>query len=104
MTDQERDKILEEINKNVNELLIWKSALDVRCEGHRKDTTEVRATVYGNPGSTSGLQFEVTRLVNGGKNRSRWRDFWVFVLRSCLVAAIIGIGICLLRLFKINIM
>lgn len=103
MTDQERDKILEEINKNVGELMRWKSALDVRCSEHREDTKEVRATIYGNPGRTNGLQFEVSRLVNCKKNISRWRDVLIFILRGVLTAAIIGAGICLLRLLEINI-
>lgn len=100
MNDQERDKTLEKIDTNVDELLRWKSALDVRCAEHRKDTTEVRTTIYGNPGGADGLQFDVSRLLNGKANIGRWRDFLINVLRIVVASGIIGAVVLLIEYFK----
>lgn len=89
MNDVERDKILEKIDSNVDEIMIWKSALDVRCEAHRTQTNEVRKTVYGNPGSVNGLQFEVSRLSNCKKSLTKLQEFFIFILRVLVIFGII---------------
>lgn len=98
MNDQERiHQKLDKIDDGVNELLQWKSALDERCNAHLKRTDELSKTVYKNPG---GLEIEVRRLMNCKENIQRWRNFWLFILRSFLSAAIIGTVIFLLKIYK----
>jgi len=100
MNDEERDKTLLKIDSNIDELMIWKSALDERCDAHRKQTAEVRRTVYGNPGSANGLQFEVSRLSNCKKSLTKLREFWVFILKILLITGIISVVTWLFRIYK----
>ena len=98
MTDQERDRILVQIDDKVDKLLQWKSALDVRCEERRRNIGSLQETLYANP---HGLVKQVQMLVNCKTNINKWKDFWFFILRQALVAGIIGVTICLFKLFRL---
>jgi len=100
MNDQERDTLLLQINSKVDTLLQWKSTVDERCEAHRKQTNEVRKTVYGNPGHADGLQFAVSRLTNSGKRAIKFREFWIFILKILLISGIISVVTWLFQIYK----
>ena len=91
MNEEDRGKLLLKIDTNVNSLLQWRSALDVRCRGHRDLTDEVRTTIYGNPGKVDGLQFTVSHLINSKETSTKRKQFWAFVLRSVIIAFIVSL-------------
>lgn len=88
---------LNEMNSKLDELLQWKAA---HQEGHKsidRDIGEVRDTLFENPG---GLKSQVQTLVNCKRNISRWRNFWMDVLRLIVVAVIIAVLGWFLFLYK----
>lgn len=85
-------------DNNVNELLQWKAALDVRCEGHREQTTEVRETLYGNP---NGVVKSVNSLLNSKKSASKWKDLWMYVLKIVIASGILALAGWLLLIYKV---
>jgi len=93
------DQILEKLNgmdTKLDELLLWKAA---HRESHKiidRDITEVRDTLFENP----GLKSQVQTLVNCKQNISRWRNFWMDVLKLVVVAAIIAVLSWFLFLYK----
>ena len=93
------DVILEKLNEmdvKLDELLTWKA---VHKEGHKiihRDVTEIREVLFENP----GLKTQVQTLVNCKRNISKWRDFWMAVLRTVLAAAIVAIIMWLLLVYK----
>jgi len=98
--NEEIYKKLEQIDSKVDDLLQWRAALDERCKAHQGQTSEVRRTVYGNPGGADGLQFDIKSLLNCKKRISRWRDFWLFFLRALAIGGIIGLMQLLISLVK----
>jgi len=105
MNDQERDKILEKIDSNVSELMIWKSALDVRCKVHRDATNSLQKEIYGNPYGVKHLVSEnakqIEKLVNCKTNIRRWRDFFIIILRYLVIAGIMGFAAWVIKVFKL---
>jgi len=88
---------LNEMNGKLDKLLQWKAA---HQEGHKtidRDITELRDTLFDNPG---GLKSQVQTLVNCKQNISRWRSFWMDVLKLVVVAAIIAVLGWFLFLYK----
>jgi hypothetical protein len=94
MSDTE---LLKEMNGKLDDLLIWRGGLDERCKAHREQTDEVRDVLFANP---TGLKSKVERLWNGKTGASRWKDFWMFILRSAIIFGILGIVGWLLLLYK----
>ena len=84
------DQVLEKLNKmddKLDELLRWKAA---HQESHKiidRDIIEVRDTLFENP----GLKSQVQTLINCKQNISRWRNFWIDVLKFVTVAAIVAV-------------
>jgi len=93
-------KKLEQIEDKLDNLQEWRAALDQRCLHHQSATNEARRTIYGNPGRADGMQFKVERLWNHKKSISKFQDFWIFVLKMLLAAAIIGIVVWLLSIYQ----
>lgn len=93
------DEILEKLNEmdiKLDELLTWKA---VHREEHKiihRDVTEVRAVLFENP----GLKAQVQTLVNCKRHISKWKDFWMAVLRTVLAAAIMAVIIWLMLIYK----
>ena len=76
---------LNEMDPKLDELLMWKAAHE---EGHKtidRDITEIRDTLFENPGLKSQMQ----TLMNCKQGISRWRDFWMGVLKVVIAAIII---------------
>lgn len=81
---------LDNINTKVDQLLLWKAALNERCDSHLKNTNEMHKTLYDNPGIVSKVQ----RLENCKKflasNQSRWADFWMYLLKALVVISVVS--------------
>lgn len=92
------DATLQSIDRNVNKLLQWKAALDERCEAHRQQTNDVRKTLYGNP---NGVIKKVNTLWDCKKYASKWKDFWMYVLKVVVAAGVIAVVGWLLLVYKV---
>jgi len=87
---------LEVMDGKLDELLTWKA---VHKEEHKvihRDVTEIRETLFDNP----GLKSQVQTLMNNKKNISRWRDFWLGVLKIVIGAAIVAVLMWLMLVYK----
>ena len=89
---------LKSMDGKLNELVTWKAVLDERCDTHRGQTADVRETLYGNP---NGVVKRVNTLWNGKKYATKWRDFWMYVLKIVVATAIIAFGGWLLLVYKV---
>lgn len=104
MNDQERDNLLIEIDRKVDGLSEWRAALDERCTAHRGTTEDIKDEVYGNPHGLKAVVSEnaqqIKMLSNCKTRLNKTKDFFIFILRSLLTAAIIGLAIWLMSLYK----
>lgn len=88
----------EKVISKLDELLIWKATLDERCKAHRKETNDVRETLYGNP---NGVVKKVNTLWNCKKYASKWKDFWMYVLKVVVATGVIALIGWLLLVYKL---
>lgn len=90
------DQILEKLNEmdtKLDEILQWKAAHQESHKSIDRDITEVRDTLFDNPG---GLKSQVQTLVNCKRDMSRWRNFWMGIVQLVVVAVIVAmLGWCL---------
>ena len=87
---------LGEMDVKLDDLLKWKA---VHQESHKiidRDITEVRETLFENP----GLKSQVQTLMNCKQGISRWRDFWMGVLKVVVAAGIIMIFTWFMLLYQ----
>lgn len=84
MSDQVLEK-LNEMDTKLDVLLLWKAAHQESHKTINRDIDELRDTLFENP----GLKSQVQTLINCGRNISRWRNFWMDVLKLVAVAAIV---------------
>lgn len=82
----------------LDELLLWKAALDERCKAHREQTDDVRETLYGNP---NGVVKKVNTLWNCKKYASKWKDFWMYILKVVVAIGIISVVGWLLSVYRV---
>ena len=93
------DEILKKLNEmdvKLDELLTLKA---VHKEEHKfvhRDVFEIRDVLFENP----GLKAQVQTLMNCKRHISKWRDFWMAVLRTVIAAAIVAIIMWLLLIYK----
>ena len=93
------DPILEKLNEmdvKLDELLTWKA---VHKEEHKvihRDVSEVRETLFANP----GIKSQVQTLMNSKRHISKWKEFWMDVLRTVLAAAIVAVLMWLMLTYK----
>jgi len=87
---------LDTIDSKLDELLIWKAGHDKKHESIDRDISEVREVLFDNP----GLKSNVEGLLRCKNNMSRWRDFWMYVMKVIIAAAIIAITAWLLKFYK----
>ena len=97
MSDQILEK-LGEMDGKLDELLTWKAVHKEEHRGINRDVTEIRETLFDNP----GLKSQVQTLVNCKQGMSRWRDFWMWVLRCLTVSGIVSLIVWLLLIYKKN--
>ncbi|GAH62541.1 unnamed protein product, partial [marine sediment metagenome] len=93
------DAILDKLNEmdpKLDELLTWKA---VHKEEHKvihRDVNEIRETLFENP----GLKAQVQTLMNCKRHISKWRDFWLGVLRTVIAAAIVAVLMWLMLIYR----
>jgi len=93
------DEILEKLNEmdtKLDELLTWKAVHREEHKGIHRDVTEVRAALFDNPGLKSQMQ----TLMNCKRHISKWRDFWMWILRTVLAAAIVAVLVWMMLIYK----
>lgn len=97
MSEQVLEK-LDKMDEKLDELVKWKA---VHQESHKtidRDVTEVREVLFENP----DLKSQVQTLMNCKRGISRWRDFWMGVLKTVVAVAIIAILTWFLFLYKVG--
>lgn len=92
-------QVFEKLNgmdNKLDNLLQWKA---VHQESHKiinRDLTEVRDTLFENP----GLKAQVQTLVNSSHHLFRWRNFWMGVLKLVTVAALVAVLMWFMVLYQ----
>ncbi len=89
-------KKLDEANKKLDTLLLWREKVEERCKSHIEQTKEVRAVLFNNP----GLKAQVQTLMNNSHNTSRWRDFYLGTFKIVIAALIVSLVIWLLTIYR----
>ena len=95
MTEAILDK-LNEMDSKLDELLLWKAVHKAEHKIINRDVTEIRETLFDNP----GLKSQVQTLMNSKRHISKWRDFWMGVLRTVIAAAIVAVLMWLMLIYK----
>ena len=93
------DPILDKLNQmdvKLDELLTWKAVHKAEHKGIYRDVSEIRETLFENP----GLKAQVQTLMNGRRYTSKWKEFWMGVLRIVLAAAIVAVLMWLMLIYK----
>lgn len=97
MADFEKmERTIDAIAGKVDELLVWQGRMEERCTSHRIQTDELRKTVFDNP----GLKLKVQTLWNCKQNITKWREFWMIILRYLIIAVIISVCGFLFVMYK----
>ena len=95
MTEAILDK-LNDMDSKLDELLTWKAVHKAEHKVINRDVTEIRETLFDNP----GLKSQVQTLMNSKRHISKWRDFWMGVLRTVIAAAIVAVLMWLMLIYK----
>jgi len=90
---------LEEMDGKLDELITWKAVHKEEHKSVHRDISEVRGVLFENP----GLKTQVQTLMNCNRNISKWKEFWMGVLRTVLAAAIVAILMWLILIYKTHI-
>lgn len=93
------DEILEKLNEisgKIDELLTWKAVHKQEHKVVYRDVSEIRSVLFENP----GLKAQVQTLMNCKRNISKWKEFWMAVLKIVLAAAIVAILMWLMLIYK----
>lgn len=92
---------LETMDSKLDKLVTWKAVHEKEHETVNRDLDETRVTLYGEPGQR-GLQANVESLLNCKKSVSRWRDFWMAIVKIVAAAVIIAAVAWAVSLYKSN--
>ena len=95
----EIEKKLDQMNNKLDLMLQWKAGFEERCIAYNQKTEELRCTVYGEKGC-NGLVKQVDRLVQCKGLISRWRNFWMGVLKVVVATFIISLTGWLLFIYR----
>ncbi|KKN28923.1 hypothetical protein LCGC14_0849210 [marine sediment metagenome] len=95
-TLEEIQEIVTATDGKVDQLLIWKASHTKEHELIERDVADSRAVLFENPGVVS----KVNTLWNCNKDVTKWKDFWMSVLRYLIVAVIVAVVCWLLLLYK----
>jgi len=93
------DVILEKLNEmdiKLDELLTWKAVHKTEHKVIHRDVSEIRETLFDNP----GIKSQVQTLMNGRRNISKGKEFWMGVLKTVVAAIIIAVIIWLMLIYK----
>lgn len=94
-----KNSILEKLNEmdvKLDELLLFKAVHKAEHKVIDRDVIELRETLFENP----GLKAQVQTLMNNRRHISKWRDFWLAVLRTVIAAAIVAVLMWLMLIYK----
>jgi|GEM_PF-6169926 len=92
----ETEKKLDAANEKLDLMLQWKAGFEERCIAHRTQTDEVRVALFGK----NGLVRRVNGLNYCKESISRWKDFWMYVLKIVIVTFIISLAGWLLFIYR----
>lgn len=95
MSEAVLDK-LNEMDRKLDELLTWKAVHKTEHKVINRDVTEVREVLFANP----GIKSQVQTLMNGRRNISKWKEFWMSVLRIVVAAAIVAVLMWFMLIYK----
>lgn len=94
---------MDDVDSKCDKLLEFRA---VHIESHKtldSSITAFKKTLYGNDNGT-GLTYKVEKLLqckqNFISNADRWRGFWISILRTIVTAAIIGLAVWLLSVYR----
>jgi len=87
---------LNEMDSKLDTLLQWKAVHKESHKGINRDIVELRDTLFENP----GLKSQVQTLMNCKHQTSRWRDFWVGVLKIVIATVIIAVLMWFMLLYQ----
>ena len=93
------EEILDKLNQmdvKLDELLTRKAVHKEEHKGINRDVSEIRETLFENP----GLKAQVQTLMNNRGYTSKGKEFWMGVLRTVLAAAIVSILMWLMLVYK----
>lgn len=88
---------VKEANKKLDTLLQWRAGLEERCKAHLEKTQEVRTVLFANPG---GVVERVNRLSQCKKSMTHSTEFWFYILKVVIAAAIISLTTWLLSIYR----
>jgi len=95
MTEAILDK-LNDMDSKLDELLLWKAVHKAEHKVINRDVTEVREVLFANP----GIKSQVQTLMNSKKHISKWKEFWMVLLRTVVAAAIVAVLMWLMLIYK----
>jgi len=87
---------LDEIRQTLAQIVTWQAVHDQAHETIGRDLTDVRETIYGNP----GIRDKVLRLWACKKSIAAGRDFWLGVLKYVISVGIVAIIVWGLTVYK----
>lgn len=90
---------LDTANDKLDLILQWKAGFEERCIAHRAQTNEVRVVLFGKD-NKDGLVRCVNGLNQCKESLSRWRNFWMYVLRIVVATFIISLAGWLLFIYR----
>lgn len=92
------------INGKVDELLLWRAAMEERCTHHSRETISIKTTLYGRDGAAGGLVTDVQRLKNCKEDKKRsevqYRGVILGVLQTLIATGIILVALWLMSLYR----
>ncbi len=89
-------KSLGEISKKLDQLLIWKAEHTTAHALIERDVADSRNTLFGNP----GIVTKVASLWDSQTKGTKWKDFWIGILKVLIVATIVAVVTWLLVHYK----
>lgn len=90
---------LDAANDKLDLILQWKAGFEERCVAHRAQTNEIRVVLFGKD-NKGGLIRRVDGLNYCKESISRWRDFWMYVLRIVVATCILSLAAWLLFIYR----
>ena len=85
----------------IDELLLWKAALEVRCRTQAEKTKGLQDELYN---KENGLKVRVQRLWNcKGALRDKvamWQDFGMYILKALVVAGLLAVIAVIFKVYK----
>lgn len=88
------------IHHDIGKLLQWQAKVDERCRNRGEQLERMSDALYGNPNSNCGLIGKVQKLLTCKNQLSDSRNFWLFILRALIIAAIIALAGWLLMTYR----